>query len=420
MVPYRFVRAMFVLSFWGAALVCGCGAQEAVCGGGFGSFSAGFATGVTVSVGSVPKAGFATRMCRAKVNWNKQELVIEPGAWQINVDAMGIDLGLGAPVVAFVINRSDIDRFAKYEIYSLKTPPRELRTITGGDDYFAADTDLDGRIEIWTHDAAAVDGFENIPFGTLDFPPMEVLRFEQRKLIEVNGEFVPEFDRQIAMVRAQLDARSVNDFKHSDGALSTQSFVPVDQLQRLMKTKIRVLEMVWGYVYSNREEEGWRVLGEMWPAADLERIRAAILNARARSIRSQVEGVSALGPSKGFKKKHVMIYDRVSGADASGGNPLSSYYSPGLSGPTKDEHTFEADTFPIPILLRRPPAAANLGTEVTVNLVIDSAGKVRSAKVQGKPEEDLIQSTEDWRFIPAFKRGRPVASRLQMGVVPTQ
>jgi hypothetical protein len=95
-----------------------------------------------------------------------------------------------------------------------------------------------------------------------------------------------------------------------------------------------------------------------------------------------------------------------------------------MSGPGKDKHTFEADTYPVPILLRRPASPdvsrAALETEVSVNLVIDAAGKVRSATAEGKQEKDLLDATAGWKFVPAFKDGRPVAGRLQLGVTPLQ
>jgi hypothetical protein len=420
----QLASTMMVLSFCVMTIVRGSAAQNVVCSGGFGSFKAVFATGVAVSVGAKPNSEFAARTCRAKIDWDKQEFLVEPEAWEVDVDAMGIDLGLGSPAVTFQIKRTDIDRVAKYEIYSLKKPPRELRTIIGGDYYSAADTDLDGRIEIWTNDAGAVDGFENIPLKALDFVPTVVLRFEQKKLIEVNSEFQSDFDRQIATVRAQLDAQQLSEFKRSDGALASRSFVPMDQLHRLVTTKTKVLEIVWSYLYSDREQEAWNALSDMWPSADFDRIRTAILDARARGVRSQVDGVSHRSSLARFRKKHAMVYDRVSEGDPGQGNPLSWDYAPGSSGPGKVEHTFEADTYPVPILLRRPPlpetSPVALGAEAVVNLVIDAAGKVRSASQEGKPERDLISATANWKFIPAFKAGRPVASRLQLGVTPSQ
>ena len=398
--------------------------QQVVCSGGFGSFDAESTTGLTVSVGAARNGEFAARACQAKLSWDKQDLLVQPVAWKVDVDAMGVDLGLGSLVVALQVKTTDVDPLMKYEIYSLQKPPQLLREITGGDFYSAADTDLDGRIEIWTDDAGAVNGFENLPLNALDFAPTVVLRFEQQRLIDVSSEFQSHFDRQIAMVRAQLDAQQLSDFKHSDGKLSpVLPLSMMDELRRLRTAKIKVLEIVWGYLYSGREQGAWNALADMWPAADFDRIRTSMLNARAHGIRSEVDGVShKLSPSH-FKKRHAMIYDRLSSARADDqSNPLSWDYAPGLSGPSKDKHTFEADTFPVQILLRRPAppdaSQAFLGTEVAVNLVIDAAGKVRSAKTEGKRDKALIDATADWKFIPAFKDGQPVASRLLLGVTP--
>jgi hypothetical protein len=58
-------------------------------------------------------------------------------------------------------------------------------------------------------------------------------------------------------------------------------------------------------------------------------------------------------------------------------------------------------------------------TESTLELVIDSAGKVRSVEVRGNVQaidEGLIKSTSNWKFIPAYNAGEPVASRILLGV----
>jgi hypothetical protein len=420
MVHGRFCACMVFACF---AMVLGRGSEaqeEPLCSAGFGSFKSDFHTGVNVSVGAVKQAGFAGRMCSAKLEWEQQELVVAPSAYEVDLDAMGIDLGLGAPVATFQIRPTELDRFATYKIYSLKKKPQELRSITGGDDYSAADTDLDGKVEIWTHDAAAIDGFDNISFRSLEFPPTVVLRFEQKKLIEVNTEFLPEFDKQITALRAELNARDLGEFKQSNGTLVSASFVPVDQQQRLLKTKTKILEIVWSYFYSGREEDAWKALHEMWPEADAERVRTFMMQARARGIRAQVEGVSDRPPRSRLKK--ALVYDRLSGTDSEHENPLSADYAPGMSGPSKGEHLFEADTFPIPIMLRRPPPEKSSEgaptAEVTVDLVVDAAGKVRSAKAEGKTPDEMVSYTESWKFIPAFKGGKPVATHLQMGVVP--
>jgi hypothetical protein len=51
--------------------------------------------------------------------------------------------------------------------------------------------------------------------------------------------------------------------------------------------------------------------------------------------------------------------------------------------------------------------------------VIDSAGKVRSVEETGNfqsADEGLLKSTTNWKFIPAFSNGQPVASKILLGV----
>lgn len=182
--------------------------QEALCSGGIGKFSSKFPTGVTVSVGAKKSGSLATRACEAKLIWNKGELVVVPEAWQIDIDVMGADLGSGVPVITFQTKKSKTDQLATYEVYSLQSEPRLLRTITGGDFFRAVDTNLDGRIEIWTADASGVNGFENLALADFDFAPTVVMRFRDQHLIDVSSEFRSHFDRQIAGVRAHISPRN--------------------------------------------------------------------------------------------------------------------------------------------------------------------------------------------------------------------
>ena len=164
--------------------------------------------------------------------------------------------------------------------------------------------------------------------------------------------------------------------------------------------KAKILEIVWGYLYSGREQQAWRTLAEMWPAADVARIRAAILNARVRGISTQVNGVSNARP--GNRQKRVQIFDAI-GESASGKLEV---------------------TPPAPIMLRRPPLVGTpdkdlLQSELLLELIIDSAGKVRSAEPAGKAQSVdavLIHAVNGWKFIPAFKAGRAVASRMRLAV----
>jgi hypothetical protein len=389
-----------------SALPLLCRGQDVVCSAGFGSFDSNSTTGVAVSVGALKETGLARRACQAKLSWNNQELLLVPAAWQVDVDLMEVDLGFRAPVVALQIKQTDVDPLMRYEIYSLAKPPRKLRTITGGDFFRAADTNLDGQIEIWTHDTGAVSGFEGLRLSAIDFPPPMALRFENERLIDVSAEFPSRFDSQIATLRAQLDANALNEFKNSDGKLSGLSLLPGEELESLLKTKIRVLEIVWSYLYSGREQEAWRELQDMWPANDLDRIRAAILDARARGIRAQVDNVSS-GAAPTHRRKRTDIYD-----------PLTENHG------SDRLKILQIDTQPQTIFLGRtaPPEvpAATLNPPVVVNLVLDSAGKVWSIKTVGQPNKDIIAASAQWKFVPGRKGGHPVACHLRMDVTPPQ
>jgi hypothetical protein len=398
-------------------------AQNVLCSGGIGNFKSKFTTGVTVSVNATKIGGLSTRSCEATLTWNQQELMVVPDAWQVDIDVMGADLGLGAPVVAFQIKKTDTNAGMTYEVYSLQSPPRLLRTITGGNSFSTADTDLDGRIEIWTGDARAGDGFESLPLADLDFAPTVVLRFEKQRLIDVSSEFQPSFDRQIAEVRGRLDAQELSDFRNSDGKLSTIPQLPAEQLHRLLRTKIKVLEIVWSYLYSGREHNAWNALAEMWPPADIDRIRAAILGARARGIRAEIDGVAAAA-SRPRRAKHAQIYNSVDKpVDTEGTSRQSIWNLRTMGNPpaTGAQDSSKLDVKPQPIYLRRPPlpdAQQSLpNSGVQLDLVIDAAGKVRSAKLAAMSDKgplgaSLIEASAEWKFIPAFKEGRPVACHL--------
>jgi hypothetical protein len=205
------------LLFCVTVIPCHAQGRDALCRNGSGDFEADFHTGVKLRLGAArtTATGLATRVCEATLSWNKQERIVTTGASQLDVDTFGPDLGLGLPVVTFQVKQSETECCMAYQIYSLQKPPALLRAITGGGFFSASDTDLDGRVEIWTDDAAAADGFENLVGGELDFAPTIVLRFERNHLLDVSSEFQIDFDEEIAKLRAELDSQDLRDFKNS-------------------------------------------------------------------------------------------------------------------------------------------------------------------------------------------------------------
>jgi hypothetical protein len=400
---------LFLLSCLTAS-ACHAQSRDVVCRSGVGYFEAEFPTGVKVHVGASMVGELEARVCEAALSWGDQHLVISDAAPDLDIDAFGVDLGLGGPVVALQVRKSKAECCMEYRIYSLRSPPVLLHSMTGGEFFSAADTDLDGRVEIWTNDAASVEGFENFRLRDLDFAPPVVLRFVRGQLLDVGSEFRSYFDQKIAEERAKLNPQDLSDFKNSDGKLASAAALSAGWLSRMRSVKVKVLEIVWAYLYSGREQDAWRSLDEMWPAADLNRIRAALLDARARGIRSQVDGVSTAVPTG--REIRVKIFDGTTTVVA----------TPGLT--PKGVKSKEEITPPRAILMERPPPVTPLEIELaqsesTLELVIDSAGKVRSVEVLGSAQsvdDGLLKSTSDWKFIPAYSAGDPVASRILLGV----
>jgi hypothetical protein len=417
-----------------AALLCGlsvmCAAQTRfntnptqflVCDKGIGSFEGklpnfSVPSGVTVSVRATKKGDFATHGCDAKLTWSHGETILGSNLAQADIDVMGADLGFGVPVVAFQIKVTDADPTIRYEIYSLSKPPKLLHTITGQDYFSAADTRLDGTVEIWTTDSAPINGFDGLPLRAFDMPPTTVLRFEDGKLIDVSSEFRSHFNRQIDTLRSHLSNRQLSNFLASDGRLSGEHLSSQDEPTGLLATKIKVLEIVWAYLYSGREQQAWEALDKMWPASDIDRVRTAMTTAMKHGLRNQVDGVSQLTEPPGHAGSSRLYANTAS----------FGYY-----GMPAWERAEVADSGPQQILLRLPSPSnpEDWDEEKNVELVIDEAGKVRSARmangmvkdisagVGDEPNKEWIDLAVGWKYIPAFKDGHPKAFRSKLHVL---
>ena len=372
------------------AYPCAAQPQRSLCNKGNNEFQAIFRTGVGVTVESAKSEGLSVRQCQASLQWKTENIVVAENAAQIDLDLFGVDLVKNGPVAAFQIKKSAAECCASYQIYSLEKPPRLLRTITGGSIYTASDRDLDGRVEIWTDDSAAMNGLDGIQLAYMEYPPACVLRFENGKLLDASGEFQDYFDGIAGRIREAMNPDALQEFKRSDGRLQADISSDFDRIVRMRRVKIQILEIVLAYLYSGREQEAWRGLSEMWPAGDVERIRREIVNARSKGILSQVDGVSEMNPRARQLAGAIYKQTEVTPARA--------------------------------IYLWRPEPSNSvdytaLETEVVLDLVIDSAGKVSSAAPWGKEgtaDDGLLSAAREWKFIPGLKNGHSVASQLRI------
>ncbi|MBS1804516.1 MAG: hypothetical protein JST28_14215 [Acidobacteria bacterium] len=382
--------------------------KDITCNNGSGEYTTQFSSGINVEVGPVRKGEFADRACAARLVAKGEEVSVVDDAGQVGIDVLGADLGLGRPVVAFQIDRTGSGTNVVYQIYSLKKPAQMIYKLSGGDYYSAADTDMDGRVEIWTDDASVMDGFEGVPGADFDFAPTIVLRFENGHPVDVGSEFTAQYDGIIAKLRSQLNKDDLAEFKRSDGKPSLKTLQSGEELHRLMRTKISIMEVIWEYLYSGRDKQAWAALEELWPSRDSDRIRSAISDLHSRGVLHNV-GRSQHVHSR---RSHARIYDEVldtpvlNTVNPYGGAPPSSAPEPPVVQPKS-------------ILLRRPPSSVNGGfpsENETLELVVDAAGKVRSAKVINATDDLLIQASSGWHFIPAYREGLPVACRFRLAV----
>jgi hypothetical protein len=388
----RLLRAFALLLFLAAmAGTCAAQGQRSLCYKGNNDFRAISGSGVAVSVEPAKSDGLSLRECHATLQWKEENLVVAEKADQIDLDLFGVDLSSkDGPVAAFEIRKTGGGCCGVYQIYSLGKPPRLLRTITGGSSFTASDKDFDGRVEIWTDDFAAVDGLDGVLAVYLEYPPAYVLRFENGKLMDASSEFPDYFDGIAGHVREAMNPEALKEFKLSDGRLQADISSGFERIARLRAVKIQVLEIVWAYLYSGREQEAWRNLAEMWPGGDVDRIRREILHARANGILAQLDGAAAKNALA--RRKTVPIF--------------------------KQSEVLPARA----IYLWRPEPSDRLeyssaAAEVPLDLVIDSAGKVMSAEpVGGEATADagLLSAAKEWKFIPGLKDGHSVASRLRL------
>ena len=107
--------------------------------------------------------------------------------------------------------------------------------------------------------------------------PRVVLKVDASGLHDVSPQFAEQYDTEIAAARAKIAQKDVTKFQIAD-------FNDARQV---------VLEIVFSYLYSGREQEAWHTLDEMWPAKDRQRIQSLIVQTRTKGLLSRLSSVKA-------------------------------------------------------------------------------------------------------------------------------
>jgi hypothetical protein len=106
--------------------------------------------------------------------------------------------------------------------------------------------------------------------------PQVILKLEGSKLSDVSAHFAELYDKQIAQARSQISSADLEKFRKSN--YSDRLFMDQVPVAR------QVLTIVLDYLYSGRDQKAWDTLNELWPAADISRVKSLILERRARGL----------------------------------------------------------------------------------------------------------------------------------------
>lgn len=157
-----------------------------------------------------------------------------------------------------------------YQLIDLAEKPVVLAPIENASPFFFFKDPASQQFRIMASDGAFAD-FDGMCFDCAPFPRV-VLRGDAAGLRDVSADFVEQYDSEIALARAKIGHGKIRKFEVAD----------------FKDAKGVVLEIVYSYLYSGREQQAWQTLDEMWPPPDRERIKELIINTRAKGLLSQL------------------------------------------------------------------------------------------------------------------------------------
>lgn len=166
-----------------------------------------------------------------------------------------------------------------YRIVSLADSPIVLPLIENETPFYFFKDHASGQFRILTSDGS-FDYFDKLCHACTPFPHV-VLRVDPDGFHDVSSQFVEQYDTEIAAARARIPAGDISRFQVAD----------------FDDAKPIVLDIVFSYLYSGRDAEAWKMLDEMWPAADRERIKALIVATRENGLLAKIRHLRSAAQS---------------------------------------------------------------------------------------------------------------------------
>lgn len=233
-------------------------------------------------------AGFTLRLrtgtkkpedrCRATITSPKGAMTTAANDWALTVEKIsGTDInGDGKPEVVIAGYSGGLHCCFTYTIAELGNTARVIRKIESRSP-LNFEKQGDGTV--------LIRGAEtSLDYFLLPHPmavvPQVFLRMQGDNLVDASPQFQAQYDKLIDEARRELTSADLEKFRQS--RYNDRMFT--DQLP----TVRRVLTIVLNYLYSGREEQGWKALDEMWPVSDQGRVKNLIQQRRGRGLLAQL------------------------------------------------------------------------------------------------------------------------------------
>lgn len=168
-----------------------------------------------------------------------------------------------------------------YIFADLGDTPLVLPEIENQTGFYVFKDPSSGRYRILTWDGA-FDYFDDFCHACSP-APIVVLEAYGTGLRDVSGEYVADYDDVIADSKAKIEPEKLNLFAGSSGlSKHDPAWGESEEIRRA------ILEIVFAYLYSGRENTAWQALDQMWPETDRERIKMLIVTTKAKGILSEI------------------------------------------------------------------------------------------------------------------------------------
>ena len=210
--------------------------------------------------------------CRAYLGDKAGHQTLLLADWDVSVyEGTGEDIfGSGNPALVLEGFSGGVHCCYAYQLVDLKEKPVVLSPIENASPFFVFKDPASKQFRILTSDGA-FSYFDGMCFACSPFPRI-VLRADDEGLHDVSPDFEEQYDSEIALARAKIENGKIGKFEVAD----------------FNDAKAVVLEIVYSYLDSGREQQAGQTLDEMWPKGERERIRKLIAETRAKGLLSQL------------------------------------------------------------------------------------------------------------------------------------